>query len=283
MQLRIENLFFNYQNPGIEPRFILKNINFQIGENEIIGLAGQSGSGKTTLIQHLNGLLKPTRGHIFYNDKRFFSNQISLSEIRSQIGIAFQFPESQFFSETVEEELAFGPNNVKKFAPAEINLRTKDALEMMGLDFEKFRHRNPYYLSGGEKRRVALASIIAMNPSLLILDEPTVGLDHSGIRLLENLIRQYRRTQKSLLIVSHNIDSLLEFVDRIVILHQGEIVYDQPKHAFFFSDKKIMQWGLKPPSFMYYVQPLKKYFINSSNQITSRSELLNALTIRTSN
>ncbi|MBN2091728.1 ATP-binding cassette domain-containing protein [candidate division KSB1 bacterium] len=280
MQLRIEKLFFNYQNPGIEPRFILKNINFKISENEIIGLAGQSGSGKTTLIQHLNGLLQPTKGHVFFDDKAFFSNQISLSEIRSQIGIAFQFPESQFFNETVEEELAFGPKNLKKFSLVEIKQRIKEALEMMGLDYEKFHHRNPYYLSGGEKRRVALASIIAMNPALLILDEPTAGLDHSGILLLENLIRQYRTTQKSLLIVSHNIDSLLEFVDRIIILHQGEIVFDKPKQEFFFSDEKILQWGLKPPSFMTFVQPLKKYFINSSNRITSRSELLNAITMQ---
>lgn len=279
MHLRIENLFFNYQNPGIEPRFILKNINFQINENEIIGLAGQSGSGKTTLIQHLNGLLKPTQGHIFFNDKEFFSNQISISEIRSQIGIAFQFPESQFFNETVEEEIAFGPTNLKKFSPTEIKQLVKEALEMMGLEYIKFCHRNPYYLSGGEKRRVALASIIAMNPSLLILDEPTAGLDHHGIRLLGNLIHQYRVARKSLLIVSHNIDSLLELVDRIIILHDGEIVFDKPKQDFFYLNKEIIQWGLKSPSFMNYIQSLKKYFINDSSKINSRSELINALSI----
>ncbi len=280
MYLKIEKLFFKYQNPGIESRFILKNINFQIHGNEIIGLAGQSGSGKTTLIQHLNGLLKPTQGHIYYDDKELFSKQISLNEIRSQVGIAFQFPESQFFNETVEEELAFGPKNLKKFSPSEIQQQIQDALELMGLDFEKFRHRNPYYLSGGEKRRVALASVIAMNPALLVLDEPTAGLDHSGILLLENLIRQYRIRRKSLFIVSHNIDSLLEFVDRIMILHQGEIVFDKPKHDFIFSEEKILQWGLKPPPFMNYVQPLKKYFINNQNRITSRTELFNALTLR---
>jgi energy-coupling factor transport system ATP-binding protein len=277
MQLRIENLFFNYQNPGIEPRSVLKNINFQIGENEIIGLAGQSGSGKTTLIQHLNGLLKPTKGHIFYNDKEFFSKQISLNDIRSQVGIAFQFPEAQFFNETVEEEVAFGPENLKKLSPGEIKQLVNDSLEMMGLDYERFCHRNPYYLSGGEKRRVALASIIAMNPALLILDEPTAGLDYAGILLLEHLIHRYRVTQKSLLIVSHNIDSLLEFVDRIIILHQGEIVLDKPKQDFFFSDEKLMQWGLKPPSFMNYVHPLRKYFVTGADKINSRSELLNAL------
>lgn len=222
-----------------------------------MALVGPSGSGKTTLMQHLTGLLKPEKGTILVDGLDIFSKKSSLTELRRRIGLVFQFPEAQLFEQTVYDDVAFGPRNLG--LPAEeINLRVKEALTSVGLDPEKYECRSPIHLSEGEKRRAAIAGIMAMKPECLVLDEPTAGLDPKGIRAVTKILEDFHAQGKSILLISHNLDLVSSLVERIVILKEGKICFDGLKSDLLRNDELLQSFGLTLPRTQYVVTALRK-------------------------
>jgi energy-coupling factor transport system ATP-binding protein len=183
LKIEIDNLCYSYYSPGAPEHVALENISLQIDSGEILAIAGGAGSGKTTLIQHLNGLLQPCSGKVVLDGRNISHSKVDLQRIRQQIGLVFQFPERQLFEETVYRDVAFGPKNLG-LDEKEIDIRVKQALQLTGLEFDKFAQKSPFHLSGGEKRRTAIAGVIAMQPRILVLDEPTVGLDKYSADLI---------------------------------------------------------------------------------------------------
>jgi len=227
MNIRFENVWFSYENFNNfsnSPRRQLENISFSIQPGELVGIAGRSGSGKTTLMQLFNGLLMPARGRILVDDQDINAPDYDLTALRRRLGIVFQFPEAQLFAASVEEEIAFGPQQ-QNLAAQEIARRVAKMLQAVGLD-ESFAGRNPFTLSQGEKRRVALASVLAMQPEMLVLDEPTASLDARGIAGVSDILQNWRRAEKTLLIISHDIDFIAGFCSRVFILEQGRLLFD---------------------------------------------------------
>ncbi|MCI0513353.1 energy-coupling factor ABC transporter ATP-binding protein [candidate division KSB1 bacterium] len=271
--LKLVDVGFRYSGISVEKRPVLEAIQLEIRSPEIIGLVGRSGSAKTTLIQHFNGLLKPTQGQIFLDGRAFFSREIALTEIRRRIGLVFQFPESQFFEETVAAEIAYGLKNLN-FPVTDIAPMIDESLTLVGLDPRMFRERNPHFLSEGEKRRVAMASVIAMQPEILVLDEPTAGLDSAGIELLQKIIVHYTGHGRTIFIVSHNMELLFELVPRLIVLNQGKIVFDGPKQALLARSHQLSEWGLKPPLYQQYLQKIKHHFDLKESEIATRKVLL---------
>lgn len=257
MKIRLENVTFAYQNFMAENRDVLKNINLTIAENEIVGILGQSGSGKTTLIQHFNGLLQPTQGRVLLDERKFGGRDISMAEIRRKVGLVFQFPENQFFEESVSAEVAFGLLNLG-LPPESVAGRVRAAMEMVELDYDRMHQQTPHLLSAGEKRRVALASIVAMQPQLLVMDEPTAGLDLAGIRMLKFLVQAYMDGERSIVIVSHNIELLFELVHRIIILNHGKIVFDGKIQELLKNHEKLIEWGLHSPRYFRFLPLARK-------------------------
>lgn len=246
MKIKIENLSFSYNVLSEDKRQVLADISFEIGENELVGIIGHSGSGKTTLIQHFTGLLKPTSGKVWVDGQDLWGHKIDLSAIRRKIGIVFQFPETQLFEEKVFEDIAFGPKNLG-LSKEEITSRVRKALELIGLDFDLYEKRNPHKLSEGEKRRVALAGVIAMNPKMLVLDEPTAGLDPSGIRYMNQILKKFYHLGKTVIIVSHNLDEVVRLVERVLILDKGKLVFDGKKEELFSGHNILEKLKISRP------------------------------------
>ncbi len=218
----------------------LKNINLSIQVGKITAIIGATGSGKSTLVQHLNALLIPTQGEVVVLDKTLYahSKNTQLKALRQKVGLVFQFPEAQLFEETIEKDVGFGPKNFG-VPPEEIKQRVIDSLKMVGLD-ETYLDLSPFELSGGQKRRVAIAGILAINPDVLVLDEPTAGLDPQGAQQMMALFVNLNRTyQKTILIVTHNMEQVLDYADDVVVMEKGEVV-SQGKARAFFKDKELL-------------------------------------------
>lgn len=239
MKIEFKNVSFAYSGLTPVKKEVLKNISFKIDKNEFIALIGPSGSGKTTLLQHFTGLLKPTDGMILVDGQDIWQKKFFLSQLRKRIGLVFQFPETQLFEETVFDDIAYGPKNLK-ISQAEIEERVRGALKLVGLDFEQFKDRSPHHLSGGEKRRVAIAGILAMAPEMIILDEPTAGLDPAGCRRIVNILKELNRQNIPVMLSTHHLDLALEAADRIIVLSEGKILFDGRKDkAVRFIDEKL--------------------------------------------
>ncbi|HLV10324.1 MAG TPA: energy-coupling factor transporter ATPase, partial [Halanaerobiales bacterium] len=204
----------------------LNGINLNISDNEFVGLVGHTGSGKSTLVQLMNGLIKPTEGQVIIEGKDITNPDFNLQEIRQNIGLVFQYPEHQLFEETVYDDVAFGPRNLG-FEEDEVSRRVKEALELVGLDYEIFRERSPFNLSGGQQRKVAIAGVLAMEPEVLILDEPSAGLDPRGreqlVKLLKNLYRDYKMT---IILISHRMEEIARLSTRVLVMNEGKLVLD---------------------------------------------------------
>jgi energy-coupling factor transport system ATP-binding protein len=229
MTIRFENVWFAYESfaaSGKQPKSQLQDISFEIRAGELVGLAGRSGSGKTTLMQMFNGLLAPAQGRVLVDEQDILMSDYDLTALRCRLGVIFQFPEMHLFAATVEEEIAFGPQQ-QNLPATEIVQRVTLALHQVGLD-ESFGGRNPFTLSQGEKRRVALAGVLAMQPEMLVLDEPTASLDARGASEVRNLLRDWQRAGKTLVIISHDIDLIARLCPRLLILGEGRLVYDGP-------------------------------------------------------
>ena len=237
----------------------LKSINLEINRGEFVGIIGHTGCGKTTLLQLLNGLLEPTSGKIFIENIDIHKDKKRLKEIRKKIGLSFQYPENQFFEEDIFKEIAFGPKNMG-LAEEQLVLRVKKSLNMVDMDYYSFKDRSPFSLSGGEMRRVAIASILAIDPEVIILDEPTASLDpQSCSKLLSVIVDLYQKYHKTIIMVSHNMDIMAELTKRIIVMEKGEIVMDDtPRNIFQYSINKLENIGLTLPQVAYTMYKLKK-------------------------
>lgn len=236
--IEIKDLTYTYSKKTPFEKMAIKNITFSVEEGETLGIIGQTGSGKSTLIQHLNGLIKIKNGEGTVFDKNIKDKKI-LKELRFDVGMVFQYPEYQLFADTVALDIAFGPKNMK-LDKEEIDRRVKRAMNLVGLPYEKFAERSPFELSGGEKRRAAIAGVIAMEPKILVLDEPTAGLDPQGREDILKLINKLKKEiSPTIIIVSHNMDEIAKMADHIIVLSEGYIIYDgTPLDVFTQKDFK---------------------------------------------
>ncbi len=257
MLIELKNVNFTYMPNTPLAQRALKNVNFSVEVGEFVGLIGPTGSGKSTFVQHLNGLLKPLEGEVLVEGKRM-GEEISPFLVRRKVGLVFQFPENQLFEETVSRDVAFGLHNLG-WAEDEIEKRVRSVLEMVGLDYCKFKDRSPFTLSGGEMRRVAIAGVLAMNPSCLILDEPASGLDSIGKReILANLERLNKENNLTIILISHDMDEISRLAGRLVVLNEGRIEFDgSPRKVFSLRDD-LIKIGLDTPEFTSLLVALKK-------------------------
>ena len=246
--LKGKNITFSYSDSAKGKIQILKDISFHINKGDFIGVIGASGSGKTTFIKHLNGLLKPSSGQIIVNGFNITDKDLNLTEIRKRVGIVFQYPEYQLFEETVEKDIAFGPGNLG-LDEAEISKRVKNSMEAVGLDYETYKDKSPFDLSGGQKRRVAIAGVIAMNPEVLILDEPTAGLDPGGRDEIFNLIKKLHRDNNiTIILSSHSMDDMAKLAQTIIVMNHGKIEFmGTPREVFTSHADKLREIGLDVP------------------------------------
>ena len=242
--IKTENLSFTYNISTPFEKAAVKNINIEINQGEFVGIIGHTGSGKSTLIQHFNGLIKPTQGHVFIDGVDIWESKKTLKEVRKKVGLVFQYPEYQLFAETVFDDIAFGPKNL---GLKSINTLVEDAARIVGLDPGLLR-KSPFELSGGQKRRAAIAGVIAMKPKILILDEPIAGLDPMGKDEMLKLICEYRKeTGATVLFITHNMDDIVPLATKILVLNQGEIfAYDDVKSVFSKS-AELSEMGLSVP------------------------------------
>ncbi|CDM69557.1 Energy-coupling factor transporter ATP-binding protein EcfA 2 [Clostridium bornimense] len=273
MSIKIENLNHVYMPNSPFEKIALKDINLEINSGEFVALIGHTGSGKSTLIQHINGLLKPTSGSIYIDNKDLGSKDVSLSDIRKKVGLVFQYPEYQLFEETVEKDIAYGPKNIGINKDEEINKLVKKAMEIVGLDYEGYRNKSPFELSGGEKRRVAIAGIVAMNPNILILDEPTAGLDPIGRDEILNRIKELHDKDKiTIIIVSHSMEDVARFAERIIVMNEGAIELDGSCSEVFRHVDLLEKLGLAVPEVKYLQIKLKEAGFDISDDIYTIEE-----------
>ena len=248
MSVIVKNLTHIYDEGMPFASKALDDISFEIKDNDFVGLIGHTGSGKSTLIQHLNGLLKPSSGQIIVNGFNITDKDLNLTEIRKRVGIVFQYPEYQLFEETVEKDIAFGPGNLG-LDEAEISKRVKNSMEAVGLDYETYKDKSPFDLSGGQKRRVAIAGVIAMNPEVLILDEPTAGLDPGGRDEIFNLIKKLHRDNNiTIILSSHSMDDMAKLAQTIIVMNHGKIEFmGTPREVFTSHAARLREIGLDVP------------------------------------
>jgi energy-coupling factor transport system ATP-binding protein len=257
MAIIVDNICYTYEiGTGFE-RQALKNISCRINAGEFIGLIGHTGSGKSTFIQHLNGLVHATSGTIYYNGRDIYEKKYDMKQLRSKVGLVFQYPEHQLFETTVFADVCFGPKNLG-VDKMERELRAYEALHMVGIEDEQF-YQSPFDLSGGQKRRVAIAGVLAMKPEVLILDEPTAGLDPKGRDDILGCVRKLHDEMGiTVILVSHSMEDVAEYVDRIMVMNDGVLVYDNtPKNVFKHSEE-LEAMGLAAPQVTYIMKDLRE-------------------------
>ena len=253
--MKLENVNFTYSPNTAYEIHALKNINIEIRDGEFIGLIGHTGSGKSTLVQHFNGLMKATGGAIYYNDENIYGEGYSMKKLRSKVGLVFQYPEHQLFEVDVLTDVCFGPKN-QGLSKEEAEARAKKALAMVGLK-EKYYKQSPFELSGGQKRRVAIAGVLAMEPEVLILDEPTAGLDPKGRdEILDQLKRIHEERHITIILVSHSMEDVAKYVGRIIVMNQGEVMFDGTPKTVFSHYKELETVGLAAPQVTYIMNAL---------------------------
>ena len=257
MQIVFDKVNYIYSEGTAFSRHAVKDISFQIGKGEFIGLIGHTGSGKSTLIQHMNGLIKATGGHIYYNGEDIYAPDYSLKQLRSKVGLVFQYPEHQLFETTVFKDVIFGPRNLG-IDQLECELRAYEALKMVGIG-DELLDASPFELSGGQKRRVAIAGVLAMRPEVLILDEPTAGLDPRGRDdILEQIARLHQESGLTILLVTHSMEDVANYADRLFVMNQGELVMQHPAKEVFARYRELEKMHLAAPQVTYVMNALRK-------------------------
>lgn len=248
MSIELKNVSYIYMPGTPYEQHALKNINIEINAGEFIGVIGHTGSGKSTLMQHLNGLLAPTSGKVFIEGVDVNTNAPEAKNIRRKVGMVFQYPEHQLFEETIYDDIAFGPRNLG-ISEEEILERVKWSMAMVGLEYEVYAQRSPFQLSGGQMRRVAIAGVLAMKPSYLILDEPSAGLDPRGRdSILSQIYHYYKQENITVVLVSHNMEEVARLASRIVVMKKGEIMLDgKPKEIFTKYSDELASAGVEVP------------------------------------
>lgn len=274
--ITLKNLSYTYSKKTPYEKRALDNINLEIQEGEFVGLVGATGSGKSTLIQHLNGLIKTQEGEVEVAGMNA-KDKKTLKRLRFTVGMVFQYPEYQLFEDTVAKDIAFGPKNMK-LSKEEIDRRVRNAMEVVGLPYEIFAERSPFELSGGEKRRAAIAGVIAMEPQILVLDEPVAGLDPAGRReILELIAKLKKEVSPTIIMVSHYMDDIAAMVTRIVALKDGKIVADGAPERVFGDREKAREAGLDLPSAAKIADRLRARGIDVSTEIVTLGQLAEAL------
>lgn len=272
MDINFKNVSFIYGEKTPFEKLALDNIELTIKKGEFVGIIGHTGSGKSTLIQHFNGILKPTSGDVFIGDMNTKDKELAKSGLRYKIGLVFQYPEYQLFEETIEKDIAFGPRNMG-LSEEEVTERVKEAMEIVGLDYETKKDKSPFEISGGQKRRVAIAGILAMKPDILILDEPTAGLDPKGRdELFFQIKNLYEKNNITIVLISHSMEDVAKLVNRIIIMKDGHIHSDKKTKEAFSDVDDLKKVGLNVPQITELMDVLRKNGHNFSKNILTVDE-----------
>ena len=271
MSIILDHVNYIYEAGTAMEHAALKDINLVIPDGQFIGLIGHTGSGKSTLVQHLNGLLAPTGGNIYYNGADIHDSDYNRKELRSKVGLVFQYPEHELFEVDVFSDVCFGPKNLG-LDKKETELRAYAALKQVGLQDEYF-YQSPFDLSGGQKRRVAIAGVLAMKPDVLILDEPTAGLDPKGRdEILDRIAKLREETGMTVILVSHSMEDVAKYVDRIIVMNKGQVMLDDEPKEVFRHYKELEEVGLAAPQVTYIMQALKQKGFSVDTDITTIEE-----------
>lgn len=258
MSITVENLTYTYSKGLPNETRALEDVSFQLEPGEFAAVIGHTGSGKSTLMQQLNGLLRPDSGKITVGEVCITDPSTKMTEVRRKVGLVFQYPEYQLFEETVAKDVAFGPKQVG-MTGEELDRVVEESIRLTGLDYEEVKERSPFELSGGQKRRVAIAGVLAMKPEILILDEPTAGLDPSAHRDVLELIRRIHRQERmTILLVSHNMGDIAELADRVLVMNRGKLVMNGTPAEVFVRGKQLREMGLGQPPAMEFMERLKE-------------------------
>jgi hypothetical protein len=277
MSIKITNLTHIYApNSPFESKAI-DNVSLEINDGEFIALIGHTGSGKSTLIQHLNGLLKANEGQILINDFDITAKDVSLVDIRKKVGLVFQYPEYQLFEETIEKDIAFGPRNLG-LSEEEINQAVRYSMSLVGLDYEKSKDKSPFDLSGGQKRRIAIAGVLAMKPEILILDEPTAGLDPKGRDdILSNIKEIHEREKNTIILVSHSMDDVAKLADRLLVMNHGKVEFFDTPTEVFKNEARLKEIGLDVPQVLQLANQLREKGFEISSEILTIDDIKNEI------
>jgi energy-coupling factor transporter ATPase len=274
--LKAEHLSYIYGQGTAFEQYALKDVNFEIPAGQFVGLIGHTGSGKSTLIQHLDGLIRATEGKIYYRGADIYAQDFDMRALRAKVGLVFQYPEHQLFEVDVLSDVCFGPKNLG-LSKEEAEAKAKEALSMVGLD-ESFYRQSPFELSGGQKRRVAIAGVLAMEPEVLILDEPTAGLDPRGRdEILDRVNALHEEKHITVILVSHSMEDIAKYADRIMVMNSGEKVFDDTPKKIFRHYRELEKIGLSAPQITYIIQRLKENGIPADEDITTVPEAKNEL------
>lgn len=257
MSIILDHVNYIYEADSPQASYALKDISLKIDDGQFVGIIGHTGSGKSTLMQHMNGLLKATEGHIYYNGQDIYDDDYDMKKLRSKVGLVFQYPEHQLFEIDVFSDVCYGPKNLG-LDKKEVELRAYDALRKVGFPNELF-YQSPFDLSGGQKRRAAIAGVLAMKPEVLILDEPTAGLDPKGRdEILQQVKKLQKETGMTILLVSHSMEDVAEYVDRLIVMNDGSVLFDDTPRNVFSHYRELEEVGLAAPQVTYIMHALKE-------------------------
>lgn len=271
MSIALEHVNYIYSPGTAYEKRALNDISLEIGQGQFVGIIGHTGSGKSTLIQHLNGLMKATSGNILYDGQSIYAEGYDMRKLRSQVGLVFQYPEHQLFEVDVISDVCFGPKN-QGLSEEESEKNAREALELVGFP-EKYYKQSPFELSGGQKRRVAIAGVLAMKPKVLILDEPTAGLDPKGRdEILDQIAKLHKETGMTVVLVSHSMEDVARYVDRIIVMNKGEKMLDSTPKEVFRHYKELEEVGLAAPQVTYVMHDLKDRGFDVSPDATTIEE-----------
>lgn len=276
MLIKVEHLSYVYGQGTAFEQKALDDVSFEIPEGQFVALIGHTGSGKSTLIQHLNGLLRATSGKIYYNDQDIYAEGYDMRKLRTNVGLVFQYPEYQLFETDVFTDVCFGPKNMG-LSKEEIEARAKDALSLVGMD-ESYYKLSPFDLSGGQKRRAAIAGVLAMKPHVLILDEPTAGLDPRGRNEILDELKSFQKNQGiTIILVSHSMEDVAKYADRVIVMHRGQKKFDGTPREVFRHYRELEEFGLAAPQITYIVQKLRENGVNISGDLMTVEEARDAI------
>ena len=277
MSIKITNLTHIYAPDSPFESKAIDNVSLEINDGEFIALIGHTGSGKSTLIQHLNGLLKANEGQILINDFDITASGVSLVDIRKKVGLVFQYPEYQLFEETIEKDISFGPRNLG-LSEEEINQAVRYSMSLVGLDYEKSKDKSPFDLSGGQKRRIAIAGVLAMKPEILILDEPTAGLDPKGRDdILSNIKEIHEREKNTIILVSHSMDDVAKLADRLIVMNHGKVEFFDTPIEVFKNETRLKEIGLDVPQVLQLANQLREKGFEISSDILTIDDIKNQI------
>ncbi len=264
MPIKVEDLYYTYMGGGPFEKNALHDVNIEIDDGAFIGIIGHTGSGKSTLIQHLNGILKPTKGRVVING--IDTKQKNLKELRQQVGIVFQYPEHQLFEETVKKDISFGLLK-QGLSQKEIDERVISSIQSVGLD-ETVLEKSPFELSGGQKRRVAIAGVVAMAPNILILDEPTAGLDPKGRdEIFGYITKLHKDSNMTIILVSHSMEDIARLSERVIVMNEGTVFMDKPSKEIYSQPEELEKIGLSAPQITYLMKKLKAVYPGINDNI----------------